>query len=214
MGIDAIDEYAHALGLGVKTGVETGEATGVIANPEYKEQLLQLWNPGDVIQAAIGQSDTEVTPLQLASYTATLASRGLRYKTHLVRSVMSYDLSETLYTAEPEILSDLSAYADDFDLVRGGMIASATEGTVRSWFGDYPVLVATKTGTPQTGQAEKSNNASFIAFAPADDPEIAVAIVLEQGGHGYYIAPLMKDILDYYFNNLEKSPESAGMLLE
>ena len=213
LGIDAIEKYANSLGLGVKTGVETGEAAGRIANPEYKSQMLQLWNPGDVIQAAIGQSDTLVTPLQLASYTATLATRGIRYKTHLVRSVKSYDLSEDLYTAEPEVVADLSEFAEDFDLVRGGMLASATEGTVKTWFANYPVLVATKTGTPQTGQSEKSNNASFIAFAPADNPEIAISIVIEQGGHGYYIAPLMRDILDYYFGNLADSPDGVGTLL-
>lgn len=214
LGIDAIDEYANAMGLGVKTGVEIGEAEGVIANPEYKAELLQLWNPGDVIQAAIGQSDTGVTPLQLASYTSTLATKGIRYKTRLVRAVKSYDLTETLYEAEPEVMADLSEYAEAFESVRDGMIASATAGTVQSWFGNYSVLVATKTGTPQTGQSEKSNNSSFIAFAPADDPEIAVAIVIEQGGHGYYIAPLMKDILDYYFSHLEEAPDAAGTLLE
>lgn len=204
LGIDNIVSYANALGLGVKTGLEIGESTGVIASPENAEALHKLWNPGDVIATAIGQSDTLVTPVQLAAYASTLANGGIRLNSHLVNCVKSYTLDTDLYTAEQTVLSDLSEYATYFEEIKEGMVLSARSGTVQSWFGDYPFDVATKTGTPQVGEGEKSNNATFIAFAPADDPEIAISVVLEQGGNGYYAAPLVKDILNYYFFTLKE----------
>lgn len=215
LGIENIEKYANAMGLGEKTGLEIGEASGVIASPEQAEVLHKLWNPGDVIAAAIGQSDTLVTPVQLAAYAATLANRGLRLQSHLVSCVKSYTLEEDLYTAQPTTLSDLTEYKEYFEEVKDGMVLSARSGTVQSWFGSYAFDVATKTGTPQTGHEAKSNNATFIAFAPANDPEIAISVVLEQGGHGYYAAPLVKDILDYYFFTLEEidAPTQPNMLL-
>ncbi len=213
LGIQPIIQYANALGLGVGTGLEVDEASGQISSPEYRQKLGGDWVPGDVIATAIGQSDTQVTPVQLAAYAATLANDGVRLQSHLVKEVKRYTMDTSLYMAEPTVLSDLSAYQDYFEDVRTGMVSSGQTGTVASWFADFDVLVACKTGTPQTGHTDKSNNATFIAYAPADDPEIAVSIVIERGGHGYYLAPLMKEILSYYFDRQTDSPDTVNSLL-
>lgn len=204
LGIDLINEYATAFGLGQKTGIELDEYKGRIASPEWKEILFTGtdadWHAGDTVQAAIGQSDTMVTPIQLARYCAALANYGTVYECSILKSVSSYDYSESIYEREPQIASRIDADTFVWDLVREGMIGSANDpmGTAYATFAGYTPTVASKTGTTETGAV--SDDAVFICYAPADDPEIAIAVVVEKGMAGANLAPIAREVLDYYFD--------------
>lgn len=151
-----------------------------------------------MIQAAIGQKDTKLTPLQMANYTATLANDGKRMEVSIIKAVKDYTREETYQEHTPSIRQQVDASQEVFDVVRRGMIAaSGAGGTSSATFGNYPISVASKTGTPETHQFP---NSTFIAYAPADDPQIAVAVVIEKGWHGYTGAPVAKAIFDEYFS--------------
>ncbi|MGI6013577.1 MAG: penicillin-binding transpeptidase domain-containing protein [Oscillospiraceae bacterium] len=202
IGIENISKYATMFGLGQATGIELMESTGVVATPEYKKDTLdEEWYAGNTLQAAIGQSYNLFTPLQLASYTATLANNGTRYSSSILKEVKSFDYSSTVYTRSTEILDELEIDDSYFDLVHEGMIAvcNASDGTASSVFADAPVTVAGKTGTAQTG--ENTDNAVFVCYAPAEDPEIAMAVVVEKGAGGSTVSPIARDIIDYYFTS-------------
>lgn len=221
-GIDNIVKYSNQLGLGTKTGIELSEATGHVSSPEYYESVRQgqvddTWTYGNVLQSAIGQLDNAFTPLQMANYAATLANDGKRMRSHLVKSIESYNLEETVSTTEPEMLNQVEADQDAFEQVRQGMLRASrdtTRGTARYYFGDYPIDVASKTGTPQATGSD--DNATFIAYAPANDPEIAVAVVVEKGYSGQRGAPVAKAIFDEYFGLNDQQTEqqsSDGQLI-
>ena len=218
LGIDKIDEYAAKVGLGLPTGIELPENTGQVASPELKKQLPAYandptWWPGDVIQASIGQQATMISPLQLANYTATIASGGQRMRATILKSVKSYALDETFYEHEPEVVESIDA-PEAFRTVQEGMVAASRIGTAASTFGSYPLSVGSKTGTPERGDG--LCNAVFIAYAPAEDPEIAVAVVVEKGWEGYQIAGVARDIFDaYFYSSQGKSSDavSYGVLL-
>ncbi len=205
LGIDNINKYAHQLGLGVKTGLELPEKAGVISNPQYRKELAEnnpkldgTWYPGNVAQAAIGQLDTAVTPLQLAQMAATIANNGVRYNSRLVQSVMSNDYDQVIKNFESVVANDLNAKQSTMDAVRQGMLmASKPGGSASGTFGSYPIDIASKTGTPQAGKTV--NNAAFVAFGPYENSEIAVSVVVEKGGSGYLVGPILKDIFDAYF---------------
>lgn len=199
LGIDTMNKYCRQLGLGVETGVEIGEATGILAGREYSEKMGRPWNPGDTIQAAIGQLDNNFTPLQLAQYTATLANGGTRYKAHLIKSVKSYSLDKTIKNDFTSVLNNTEIDKNAYDAVKEGMLRVTEEGTARATFANYPIKVAGKTGTAQSSSGV--DNAVFIGFAPYDKPEIAISIVIEHGLHGSSIAPVAKSIFDAYFYN-------------
>ena len=204
LGIDLIEKYATAFGLGQSTGIELGEYVGRIASPEWKEILFTGtdadWHAGDTVQAAIGQSDTMVTPIQLARYCAALANFGNVYECSLLKSVSSYDYSDSIFERTPVLANKIDA--DDYlwGLVREGMIGSANSpmGTSYATFYGYEPTVAAKTGTTETGAV--SDDAVFICYAPADDPEIAIAVVMEKGVAGANLAPIARSVLDYYFD--------------
>lgn len=196
IGINTMNKYCEKLGLGVKTGVETGEATGILAGPTYSKSIGQTWNPGDTLQAAIGQSYNLFTPLQLATYTATIANGGTRYSSTLLHRIKSYDLTETIEDKTATVAAETEFTENAISTVKKGMLAAAFDGTASSVFGDYPIEVGGKTGTAST---VGDDNGVFIAFAPYQDSEIAVAIVVEHGLHGYTAAPVVKDIFDAYF---------------
>ena len=202
IGIASIDEVAAALGLGEPTGIELPEETGTRANPDTKKRLYDEdhngWYAADTLQAAIGQSNNSFTPLQLAQYAATLANKGTRYRATLLSRVVSWDYSSQLYTHRAEILSQAKLSGEAIAVVRDGMKLAASEGTASTYFRDYPVAVAGKTGTAQHGSLG-SDNASFLCFAPADDPEIAVAVYVERGAQGGNLGQVARAILDYYF---------------
>ncbi len=223
IGIDTFTEYARQLGLGVETGIEIEESTGRVSTPEVFEELRknnsnpEKWQEGNVLQAAIGQLDNKFTPLQLAVYAATLGNNGVRMKPHLVKSIESYNMDETIEEIEPEVAYIMDVDKEHFETIREGMVLSSHDpvrGSSRYYLGSYPIQVASKTGTPEAS-AEKLN-ATFIAYAPAQDPEIALAVVIEDGYSGQKCAPVAKAILDEYFGFTAKAPETSpaqGQLL-
>ncbi|GAA6515025.1 penicillin-binding transpeptidase domain-containing protein [Merdimmobilis hominis] len=198
IGIDRINYYASSFGMGQPTGIELPERVGRLSSPEFSKSVGETWTGGNVIQAAIGQKDTKLTPLQMANYTATLANDGKRMEVSIIKAVKDYTREETYQEHTPSIRQQVDASQEVFDVVRRGMIAaSGAGGTSSATFGNYPISVASKTGTPETHQFP---NSTFIAYAPADDPQIAVAVVIEKGWHGYTGAPVAKAIFDEYFS--------------
>lgn len=196
LGIDRLNEIANSMGMGIKTGLEVSERSGVVSNPEYTESLGGTWHVGNVIQAAIGQLDTTLTTVQLATYAATLANEGERLNTHIVDSIVSID-GEVVYKTPVNVLSELPDKNDSYRIVEEGMLMASTEGSASQFLGGLPFGVASKTGTPQV--AGGFYNTTMMAYGPTDNPEIAVAIIAEKAGNGYYLAESVRDIfLKYY----------------
>ncbi len=197
-GIDAISHYAKLFGLGQPTGIEIEENTGILASREYKETVVgESWYPGDTLLASIGQSYNLFTPMQLASYAATIASNGTRYSAHLLKCVKSYDNTTLLESYTPQVLSEVDAEQEYFDAVQLGMLYVSKYGSPSGVFGNYQVDVASKTGTVQLGEG-LINNAVFIAFAPYEQPEIAVSVVIEGGSAGAIGAQIAREVFDYW----------------
>lgn len=216
-GIDAIDQTAKQLGLGEDTGVEIANADGYRANPETKEKLYaddpdqSGWYGADTLMASIGQSENKFTPLQMCVYTTALANKGTRYEAHFLKKIISGDYQTLLEEKTPKVASTLDMSQDAIDCVFTGMRLCATEGTAKNIFENYDVAVCCKTGTAQHG-AEGSDNASFVLFAPADDPEIAISVYVEKGAQGGNLGKVAKEILDYYFSTTvqrETSPQEG-----
>lgn len=200
-GIENMADMAHSLGLGVKTGLELPESEGVIATPENREAKGGVWYPGDVIQAAIGQSDTVVTPVQLATYAATIANGGTRYQTHLVKGLQA-NTGEVVQETKPKVLETVDASEEAFAAVQEGMVAVSREGSGRKAFLNYQYDVGSKTGSPQVPNG--SCNAIYISYGPVPNAEIAIAVVIEHGGDSVYLSPLVKEIYDVYFSLKQK----------
>jgi len=199
LGIDKLSACAAQFGLGAPTGIELYEETGTLATREYKESIgEEAWFVGDTLQASIGQSYNLFTPLQIAEYTATIANNGNRIGTHILKSVKSSDFSQTIHTEQPKVLSVVDASSEVFEAVQLGMLYVTTQGTPSTVFKDLGVSAAAKTGTAQLGE-DLANNAIFICYAPYENPEIAVAVVVEKGGSGNAIASIAKEVLKYYF---------------
>ena len=206
-----MDYVASQLGLGEPTGVELIEYTGQRANKETKAQVFAgtdnaAWVDGDMLQAAIGQSVNEFTPMQLCVYTSTLANHGTRMKATFLRRVVSWDFQELLLERQPEVVAQLELSDETIAMYTEGMIAATGEGATASPFFEerYPITVAAKTGTAQHGNGESSDNASLVCFAPAEDPEIAIAIYVENGAVGGKLSYIAMDIMDTYFSQAGK----------
>ena len=206
LGISTLDPYAEYFGLGTTTGVELGEATGIMSNPqEYRENHGVEWTDGVTSQTAIGQADNMFTPIQLAAMCATIANGGVRLQTHFLDQITDYTGETVLEEYEPVELYDAGITSDVLGVVQTGMQMVATEGTAANVFANYPVSIACKTGTAETSNLSRTDpdytepNLSFICYAPANDPEIAVAVMIEQGNSGNYAKNVAKDILDQYF---------------
>ena len=202
LGISLLEEYAAMFGLGESTGIELSEETGWMDGPEYTESQGQTWYEGNTLPAAIGQGNSRFTPLQLANYVATLANGGTHYSAHLLKEVKSNDFSQVVYEREPEVLNQLTISPENLSAVTQGMLMVTTEGSARSYFAgltDMGISVAAKTGSAQVSSATESN-ALFVAFAPYENPEIALAIVVEKGGSGSTLANMAAEILGYYFS--------------
>ena len=203
MKIEVMDATAAALGLGEYTGVELYEEPGRRANPTTKAALYRgddkRWYISDQILAAIGQSDNRFTPLQLCVYTATLANRGVRYEATFLSRVLSADYTGVVYETEPVILSTLQISDEAYSAYTQGMRLVALSGTAKKYFSNYPIEVAAKTGTAETGLLTGSDNGAFVCYAPYDDPEIAVVVYGEKAGHGSTVAQIGKAVLDTYF---------------
>ena len=206
LGIDRLDQYAAMFGLGQKTGVELSESAGVMASPAFTESLGGTWYEGNITSVAIGQESTQVTPIQLTNYISTLVNGGTRYSTHLLKSVKSSDFSQVLYNYEPQVMAELNLSEENLNAVTQGMLDLTTQdGSLAAAFRNVPVQVGAKTGSAQVSSTTDSN-AVFVCYAPYDDPQIAISLVVEHGGSGSTLASIAAEILQYYFT----APDSQG----
>lgn len=206
LGAEVIASYAQRFGIGIKTGLEIYESTGIIAGPEYSKKVGATWYESGSSQAAIGQSDNMFTPLQLAVYTAMVANGGHRYKTHLVRKVMDYNNSNVIMENNPdcpELLGESGVSEDNLNIVRRGMRQVVLSGTAAN-FRNYPTELAAKTGTAQNSG---NDHTTFICYAPYEKPEIAICVVVEHGKYGNISKDIAKDMLDAYFKNSTSEQE-------
>ncbi|MBR4961390.1 MAG: hypothetical protein IKY52_10870 [Clostridia bacterium] len=198
LGIDKIGEHMQQFGLGMPTGIELGEKTGIIAGPAYRDENgLDKWSPGDTLQAAIGQSDNLFTPLQICMYTSALVNQGTRYSAHLLDRVSEYD-GKVIHRTASTVLSETPISDEIYEIIREGMKNVMDNGSAARIFAGYPITVGGKTGTAQV-YSTKSDNAIMTAFAPWENPDIAVTCVIEQGYSGTKAGYSIKDVFDYYF---------------
>ena len=207
MGIKTLDSYATQFGLGQHTGIEIGDSAGVLASPEYAEKIGETWTDGQTITAAIGQSYNLFTPLQLANYVATLVSGGDHYEAHLLKSAKSFDNSSVVYAYNKAPINHVDMADSTLEAVKKGARGLAT-GSLSYVFRNCVVDVGCKTGTAETSQ--KLTNGCFVAFAPYDDPQIAVCVVAEQGGGGANLAPVALDIINAYFSSASTTETIEG----
>lgn len=219
LGIEKLNSYFAMFGLGEPTGIELTESEGIVDSVEHREQTGVLWTPGLTIQAGIGHGDNQFTPVQLCAYASTIANRGTRYKTHVVKSVKSADLSETKLENSAQILSKANFSDKNWDLVHQGMLLVGTESYAR--FDNVPCKVAAKTGTTTVakrvgGTMIETYNGFIIAFAPYEKPEIAICVAVEGAGSGGSTAPIAAAILAEYFAEKDTSEtvQNENILLQ
>lgn len=212
VGIDTLAKYSYYLGLGHKTGIELkGEISGVLASNEIAKQENRVWNPGETISAAIGQSYNTFTPIQMAKYVAMVANRGKKLDVTIVKSIIRPDGSEiprNEYESKvseklgltPDNTEEMSFNEANIQAILEGMrgVTSESGGTAYSTFRDFNIEVGGKTGSAQTG-VEGKTNAWFVGFAPFDNPEIAIVVFVRNGGSGGYTAEVARDIIAQYF---------------
>ena len=195
---DVYDAYAYKLGLGQRTGVEVSEAVGHLTSKNDSNYMESL-----DVQAAIGQGNTVVTPIQLATYAATLANNGTRYRTHFVKAILDSNTGEVLQETQPEVMDVIEDKGETFDLIQQGIIGVSQ--TI-SALANYPYTIACKTGTPQRSEGYYSGssyrhytNTMMIAYGPTENAQIAIGIVVEYGGGGARAGNLVADIFNAYF---------------
>lgn len=196
LGIDKMNIYAKRCGLGVYTGVEIYETAGILAGPETNRKWGTDWYESSVCPAAIGQSDNAFSTLQLATYAATLANKGVRLRTHIVREVVSYDGTEVIYENDPnnpEVMDNMGVSEANLNAVTEAMYEAAEN---YSSFQDFDIAIAGKTGTAENAG---SDHANFICFAPYDNPQIAVAVMIEHGTKSYVAMNAAEKVLRAYF---------------
>ena len=212
VGIDTLAKYSYYLGLGHKTGIELkGEISGVLASNEIAKQENRVWNPGETISAAIGQSYNTFTPIQMAKYVAMVANRGKKLDVTIVKSIIRPDGSEiprNEYESKvseklgltPDNTEEMGFNEANIQAILEGMrgVTSESGGTAYSTFRDFDIEVGGKTGSAQTG-VEGKTNAWFVGFAPFDNPEIAIVVFVRNGGSGGYTAEVARDIIAQYF---------------
>ena len=216
MGIDTLDKYATYFGLGKKTGIELpSETAGTLASKDYVKSIKGSWNPGDTINAAIGQGYNKFTPLQMTKYISMIANGGNNVDVSIVKTIQNADGTEVSkdeineYVKEKLGLTEennenITLNKDYVNAVREGMksVTSGESGTAYVRFKDFNIKVGGKTGSAEAGKDANGNdivNAWFAAFAPYDDPEIAVVVMVENGGHGNYTAEAVRNIMAEYF---------------
>jgi len=203
LGVDGLAEYLTQFGFGQKTGIDLPfEDPGILpTQASYGDR----WQPGHVYSVAIGQGDVLVTPLQLAVYASTIANRGVRYEPYLVQEVRS-STGTVIRQHEPVVAGVVEAPDVAWDQVFEGMRKGASHplGTAYWVFQDFPIPVAAKTGSAETGKSYA--DAITVAFAPIDDPQIAVAVFVEGGAHGSWVAPAARAVFAQYFGIEDKGP--------
>ena len=208
LGIQKMEQYLSKFGLGESTGLELGGKKGILAGPTYRGEIQssEQWQPGMTWQAAIGQSDHQLSPVQMACYISTLCNGGTRYTAHLLHSVYRFGSDEPSFVyqqTDDTVLSRIEFSQDNLDVVFEGMKNMINDTTfVRNQIANnskIPVTVGGKTGTAQRG-GDNPDNALFVATAPYNDPDIVLSVVLENGSHGYYCAMTAAKILEAYYN--------------
>ena len=200
VGAITLTDYYKQFGLGVKTGVEVNDSAGILIEPTSNGF------GGDTLQIAIGQLNA-FTPLQLANYVATFANGGTHYKATLIDKIVSYDMTETYDNCEPVVLNTVSLKQSTISSIKEGMLSVTVDGTGHAALGDYPIKIGGKTGTSQV--EGKADHSTFIVFAPYDNPEIAISVVLEHGSSTYASGNLVRQILDSYFSAGENSAQTV-----
>ncbi len=197
--IETMNAYCRQFGLGVNTGIELPEYTGILAGKDYRDSKGLEWYPGDTLQAAIGQSDNLFTPLQISCYIAMITNGGTRYSAHLLSSVRHYYTNEIIMEYRPQVLGEIAISESTYNTICRAMKSVTEEGSAKRIFANYPIAIGGKTGTAQVSK-KKSDNAIFTAFAPYDSPEIVSTCVIEQGNNGTDAGITVKAILDNYFD--------------
>lgn len=223
MGVDTFAKYAEYYGLNKKTGIELpSESTGLIASTKVAEEMGEVWQPGNTLSAAIGQSDNNFTPIEMARYISMLANGGKAVDVSIVKSIIDPDGNEI---SESEIeeyvngmlgnpdteLEDLNIKQENLDAILEGMkgVTSEPGGTAYYIFSDFGMDIAGKTGSAET-QIDGKVNGWFAGFAPYDDPEIAVVVLIEDAGSGGNTAEVAKTIMQEYFGmNAKKVTEDT-----
>lgn len=208
--IEKMDAYASYFALGEYTGIELPEEKGLMSNPKDFERINGSdWVAGNTVSAAIGQLDDSFTPMQLATYAATIANGGKRLQTHFLDKITDYAREEIVEDFEPNVVADAGISDYTIAVVMDGMNQVATWGTAKDVFGGYEYSICAKTGTAET-YGNKSDHLTFIAIAPYENPEIAVSVVLEYGGKGSNAMEIAKDMLDEYFGIEREDEDSDG----
>ena len=199
LGIDTLDKWAQEFGLGIRTGIElSGEISGQRANAESKAKVETIpWGPGDTLTASIGQSYSLFTPIQVCSYLSAVCNGGRYYRPHILKEVASYDYSSVLVSAQPELVNTIPMSQSTYSAVMEGMLDAAENGTAAKVFENYPLRVGGKTGSSQVSSG--TSNGVFAAFAPFDNPEVAVFVIVEHGGSGSNIGIIAREMFDAYF---------------
>lgn len=229
MGIDTLDKYAKYFGLGTKTGIELpGETAGTLASKEYASSINRTWNPGDTINAAIGQGYNKFTPLQMAKYISIIANGGNKVDASIVKTIRNQDgtevsrdeinnfVKERLGLGDTEDTENITLNQQYVQAVKEGMksVTSDESGTAYVRFKNFNIEVGGKTGSAEAGKDSNGKdivNAWFAGFAPYDNPEIAVVVMVENGGHGNYTAEAVRDIMAEYFGmNTQDVTESMS----
>lgn len=194
VGAMTLTDYFKQFGLGVKTGIEVNDSAGILVEPTSNGF------GGDTLQISIGQMNA-FTPLQLANYVATFANGGTHYKATLIDKIVSYDMTKTYDDCKPSVLNTVSLKDSTISSIKTGMLSVTVDGTGQAALGDYPIKIGGKTGTAQV--EGKADHSTFIVFAPYDNPEIAISVVLEHGASSYASGNLVRQILDAYFVSSE-----------
>lgn len=214
LGIDAMNRYWAMVGLGQSTGIELPEYKGTLAGPEtMRTKGGRDWRPGDVVQAGIGQSINLFTPMQMVSYVSTIANGGQRHKMHLVKTVSSYDNASTVKAEDTEVLSTIEASEANIKTAQKAMYDVTHGGGSNAQFAGYQYVVAGKTGTAQVPNG--SDNSLFICYAPYDNPQIAISVIIEHAANSNATTAIAKDIMNAYFNTEVYSPAATpeGVIL-
>lgn len=194
LGIDRLVNYEQLYGLGSPLGLESGDSGGYLACPETFDNLGIEWHVGEITQAAIGQSEIQVTPLQMATVASTIANEGVRYTPHLIGSFWNNAMTEQISVKEPVVAEQIPVQASGlYNYIEQGMIGAAQTAMPAEYdLNKLGFKVAIKTGTPQS---PRGTDSFVIGYAPANDPEIAFCAMVEGGKNAKY---MVRQILELY----------------
>ncbi|MCE5287366.1 MAG: penicillin-binding protein 2 [Pelosinus sp.] len=211
LGIDNLEKYARMFGFGELTGINLpGEADGLVANKKYKQRAFKEdWYLSETFDAAIGQGFQLATPLQMAQLISEVASGGHRFKPYVVSKIVSQN-GDVVKTFMPEETGSVQISDQTLSLIQESLRSVASEGTAAQIFGDFPIPLAGKTGTAENPHGK--DHSWFVAYAPFDDPRIAVVVIVEQGGFGSSSAvPIARKIMEAAFN-INQTPVEASKI--